>query len=134
MKIISKWIRNSKVLGRGAVALDVLTSVPVVVGAFTSEKGNPIKTTAEEAGRLYGGYLGGGVGAEAGVAIATLVLGSVGGIPLAIGIAVCAAAGAYAGATLGSNGAKFFVSNLYQFVDDLVNDDGGFFDWNVEQL
>ena len=137
MQIISKWIRNSKVLGRGAVALDVLTSVPVVVEAFTSEKGNPIKTTAEEAARLLGGYWGGVGGAKLGVAVATLVLGSVGGIPLAVGIALCAVAGGFFGATKGSEYTKDFLSWVYQVVEgeaDMLSDFGGFFDWNAEQI
>jgi hypothetical protein len=137
MKIISKWIRTSKVLGRGAVALDVLTSVPVVVEAFTSEKGDPIKTTAEEAGRLVGGFVGGDVGAKVGVAVAILVLGSVGGVPLAIGIAVCAVAGAYGGASLGSKFGMSIVETVYQCLDDIegaFSERGGFFDWSAEQF
>ena len=134
MKIISKWIRNSKVLGRGAVALDVLTSVPVVVEAFTSEKGDPIKTTAEEAGRLVGGFVGGDLGAKVGVAVATLVLGSVGGGPLAIGIVVCTIAGAYLGATSFSSESQKFAGRFYEWIEETAEANGepvGFFDWSI---
>ena len=107
MKIISKWIRNSKVLGRGAVALDVLTSVPVVVEAFTSEKGDPIKTTAEKAGRLIGGYWGGGAGAYVGRTTATFVVGLAGGeVAVAIAGVVGTVVGAYYGASKASETAS----------------------------
>ena len=77
---------------------------------------------------------GGDVGAKVGVAAATLVLGSVGGVPLAIGIAVCAVAGAYLGATSGSDVGKKVLSIVYQFMHDVVDSDGGFFDWTAEQI
>ena len=137
MQILSKWIRNSKGLGRAAVALDMLASVPVVVEAFRIEKGDPVKTTVEEAGRITGGYIGGKAGLTAGVAVATLVLGSVGGVPLAIGIALCAVVGGFMGASKGSEYGKDFFSWAYQCAEDAIDqfsDSGGFFDWNAEQI
>lgn len=137
MEAIVGWIRKANWVGKVGVVLDALFSVPVIKESFTSREGDPVKTISIEAARVYGGYLGGSLGYKAGAAVVTAGLSAVGvaGSPLVLGIGaiVGAVGGAYAGAKLLSPLAKGAVEMLYN-LGELSSENGGFFDWNAEQI
>ena len=149
LEAIAKWLKGCKQLGIVGVILSALGSIPVIVEAFTSKDGDPLKAVSVEAAGIYGGYLGGTMGAQAGIGLATftvgvatsvasIFLGSVTAGPIVLGIAVIggAAVGAYWGAKKGSEWFKEGASWLYdmgQKAWNQVDDFGGFFDWNATQ-
>jgi hypothetical protein len=144
IEAIVNWIRKADWLGKAGLALDVICSVPVIEEAFTSEEGDPVKAISAEAARVYGGYLGGNIGYKLGPAIVTAGLGLLAGssvvgagiaaspIVVGVGVVVGAVGGAWVGATFLSTVLEEVVTTIYDS-RELLSEEGGFFDWNVEQ-
>jgi len=138
LEIISNWVKHVKKVAIVGAVLDACTSVPVIAEAFTSEHGKPLETTVREAARVAGAYLVGNIGASAGGAIATFIVGAIGGgaIALGVGVLVLGTVGAYYGAKHGANIAQALADQAIIIAKWMLVDkeNGGFFDWNAEQL